>query len=372
MKKGIDTLRDQDFAPLRGRRVGLLTHRAAIAEDGRETAEILHEAVNLVAMFGPEHGYQGVALAGEHTQSYEHPEWHIPVHSLFGATREPSPEMLVGLDCVVCDLQDLGVRCYTYLATLLNMMRACEREGVEVVVLDRPVPLPRCVDGPIREETFNSFVAPLPIPFVYGMTPAEAARWIQANHLPGVALTTIPMGVASRDEITLDAPPRFVRPSPGIRSPEAAMIYPMTVFTEPIPAIDCGLSTDLSFEVFGAPWIDGAAFCASQRPDDFPGIRFEPQDFVSARAYAGQMLHGVRIVVVDPKAFKPFTLGMRLLDTLYKTYDPDLSWERSDMRPERLNTLYGAPAVCKAILAGETAAYDISDYLATRQAALLY
>ena len=129
MKTGIDTLGDQNFDLLRGRRVGLLSHRAAIAADGRETAEILHEAVNLVALFGPEHGFQGRALAGEATPSFEHPEWRIPVHSLYGATREPSPEMLAGVDCVVCDLQDLGVRCYTYLATLRNMMRACERAG---------------------------------------------------------------------------------------------------------------------------------------------------------------------------------------------------------------------------------------------------
>jgi uncharacterized protein YbbC (DUF1343 family) len=162
LKTGIDILRERDFAPLRGRRVGLLSHRAAIAADGRGTAEILHEAVNLVALFGPEHGFQGRALAGEATPSFEHPDWRIPVHSLYGATREPSPEMLAGVDCVVCDLQDLGVRCYTYLATLRNMMRACERAGVEVVVLDRPVPLPRCVDGPVREAALDSFVAPPP------------------------------------------------------------------------------------------------------------------------------------------------------------------------------------------------------------------
>ena len=372
MKLGIDILREQDFDLLRGRRVGLLSHRAAIAADGRETAEILHEAVNLVALFGPEHGFQGRALAGEATPSFEHPEWRIPVHSLYGATREPSPEMLAGVDCVVCDLQDLGVRCYTYLATLRNMMRACERAGVEVVVLDRPVPLPRCIDGPVREEALDSFVAPLAVPFVYGMTPAEAARWIRANLLPGVTLATVPMDVASRDDIAFDALPRFVPPSPGIRSPEAAMIYPMTVFTEAIPSIDCGLGTDLAFQVFGAPWLDGENLCAYLRPRDFPGIRFEPRTFVSAKAYAGQTLHGVRIVVVDRNAFKPFTLGMRLIRNIFKAYGPERSWDRPDTRPEWFDKLYGSPVVREALLVWEPVVYDNRAFLATRRKALLY
>ncbi|MGI5869748.1 MAG: exo-beta-N-acetylmuramidase NamZ domain-containing protein [Kiritimatiellia bacterium] len=372
LRTGIDVLRDQGFAPLRGRRVGLLSHRAAIAEDGRETSEILRDAVNLVAMFGPEHGYQGIAGAGEATHSYEHPEWRIPVHSLYGATREPTPEMLDGLDCVVCDLQDLGVRCYTYLATLRNMMRACDKAGVDVVVLDRPTPLPNCVDGPIREAELDSFVAPLPVPFVHGMTPAEAARWMQRNLLPDIALATVPMDVAGRDDIAFDALPRFARPSPGIRSPEAAMIYPMTVFTEAVPSIDCGLGTDLAFQVFGAPWLDGEAFCDSMQPQDFPGIRFEPQAFVSAKAYAGRTLHGVRIVVEDRNAFKPFTLGMRLLNLVFKTYGRERSWDHPGTSPEWFDKLFGAPAVREALLLGQAAEYDNAAYLATRGSALLY
>ena len=373
MKTGIDTLKNMDFAPLRGRRVGLLSHLAAVDEDGRTTAEILHGAVDLVALFGPEHGFLGRQLAGEPTDSFEHPDWHIPVHSLYGATREPSDDALAGLDCIVCDLQDLGVRCYTYLATLRNMMRACERMGVEVVVLDRPVPLPFCVDGPVREAALDSFVAPLPVPFVYGMTLAEAARWIRAKLLPGVALATIPLDIPSRGAIALPAPPRFVPPSPGIRSPEAGMVYPTTVFTEAIPSIDCGLGTDLAFQVFGAPWLDARALCDALPRENFPGLRFEPCAFISARAYKGQRIEGARIVVQDRDAFRPFTAGMRLLAAIVAHGGSAATWGHPDTRPDWFDKLFGSPAPREALLAGAPfVCDDDAGYLASREAALLY
>jgi uncharacterized protein YbbC (DUF1343 family) len=187
-----------------------------------------------------------------------------------------------------------------------------------------------------------------------------------------VALPPLPLAVACRDAIALDASPRFAPPSPGIRSPAAATIYPMTVFTEAIPSIDCGLGTELAFQVFGAPWLDGEAFCDALQTEDFPGLRFEPRIFVSAKAYAGQTLHGVRIVVEDRDAFLPFTAGMRLLRAIFKAYGLEISWHRPDTRPEWFDKLYGAPAVREALIAGEPIVYDNRAFLATREAALLY
>ena len=372
MKLGIDKLYDQNFASLQGQRIGLLSHRAAVSMRGPTTAELLHESVNLVALFGPEHGFLGQALAGEATTSFEHPDWHIPVHSLYGATRKPTLEMLKGVDCVVCDLQDLGVRCYTYLATLKNMMLTCAEAGVRVLVLDRPVPLPNTVDGPIREAQLDSFVAPAALPFVTGLTPAESARWMQRYLIPNCILDTVAMDVASRDEIRFDALPHFVPPSPGIRSREAAMIYPATVFTEAIPSIDCGLGTDNAFTVFGSPWINGEAFCDLLDPNAFPGIHFEPQAFVSAKEYAGQTLQGVRIVVDNRDAFRPLTTAMRLLGVIFRTYGLDRSWGQPSTRPEWFDSLFGVPALREALLAGEPFVAPPSTYAADRDAIRLY
>ena len=369
---GIDNLRARQFAPLAGKRVGLLTHLAAVSACGLTTAEVLHDSVDLVALFGPEHGFLGQALAGEETTSFDHPEWHIPVHSLYGTHREPTVEMLKGLDAVVCDMQDLGVRCYTYLATLRNLMKVCEKAQVEVIVLDRPVPLPACIDGPIREETLDSFVAPAPLPFVYGMTLAEAAQWLHINQYPHVSLSVIPMEVFSRDEISFDALPRFIKPSPGIRSKAAAMLYPMTVFTEAIPSIDCGLGTELAFQVIGAPWLDGEAFCDRLAEEPIAGVTAEPCRFTSAREYSGQTLCGIRLVVQDRDGFRPFTGGMTLLRRIFQTYGLENSWRQASTRPEWFDKLYGTPVLRDALLSGDGFDYDITPFLTSRDQALLY
>ena len=373
MVLGIDNLQAIQFEPLRGKRIGLLSHDVAVSALHRTTADILHDSVNLVAMFGPEHGFAATAPAGEETETYEHPEWHIPVHSLYGKTREPTPEMLDGIDCMVCDLQDLGVRCYTYLATLRNMMRVCARAGVPMLVLDRPVPLPTCVDGSEREDSVDSFVAPAPVPFVYGMTLAEAARWMKRNMIPGVELETIPMTVACRDEISFEALLHFVRPSPAICTVEAAIIYPMTVLSEFLPVLDCSRGKELSFQVFGAPWLDPVEFLPFLSDEDFPGIAFSRCAFPAGnKMYEGLDIDGIRITVANRGAFRPFSSAMKLLTLIFREYRPERTWLHPSTRQQWFNALYGMPALWESITTGEPFEYDNSAYLATREEALLY
>jgi len=373
MKTGIDNLLENGASALPGRRIGLLSHRAAVAADGRTTAEILHETGALAALFGPEHGFLGQAAAGEKTASFVHPDWQIPVHSLYGETRKPTPAMLDGLDGIVCDLQDIGVRCYTYLATLRNMMEACANTGIPLLVLDRPIPLPNTVDGPVRETALDSFVAPAALPFVTGLTPGESARWLQRHLFPGLSLAVVPLVVASRAAIRLPEAPRFVRPSPGLPSPEAASVYPMTVFTEALPSIDCGLGTDQAFTVFGMPWLDHAACCATLNAvDGFPGLRFDPQVFVSAREYAGETIPGVKITVTDRDAFQPFSSAMRLLAILFESHGRDTFWARPSTRPAWFDALFGVPALREALLAGRPFTFDPGPARAAREAVLLY
>ena len=162
-------------------RIGLLAHPASVDPAGIHTAVRLREAVGrrLTALVGPEHGFYGRGGAGEEIADARHPAWDIPIHSLYGDCRKPKPELLANLDTLVVDLQDIAVRCYTFVTTLRYAMEACAENHKRLVVLDRPVPLPNCVDGPMPEPEFASFVAGVPMPFIYGMTPGEAARFLR-------------------------------------------------------------------------------------------------------------------------------------------------------------------------------------------------
>ena len=372
MLVGIDSLRRQGFGALRGKRVGLLSHQAALTASGATSAQLLRNArdVNLVALYGPEHGFFGQAAAGEHTYTREHPDWHIPVYSLYGERRKPSPDMLEGVDVVVCDLQDLGVRCYTYLATLKNMLEACAEAGVEVIVTDRPIPLPRVVDGPMLEENFSSFVAPCALPMVYGMTPAETARWMKTKLGLNVSLAVVPMeGWSRRDAAWDGSRPDWLPPSPGIKTWETAMTYAATVFTEAFPGIDCGRGTNLAFRVFGAPWIEADSICSSLRRHLHMGrVKFYPCRYTAgAGPYEGKEINGVRISVTDPSRFCPvrtsaailFVLDIRYMcDCMSKRIQQkdetpwdtkDSIWRHEDVRHEWFDKLYGGQKTRNAL-----------------------
>ena len=183
---GIDVLQLNGFEELRGKRVGLVTNPSGVDRNLRSTIDILFEApeVNLVALYGPEHGVRGDVYAGDKVEGGKDPKTGLPVFSLYGSTREPSPEMLKGVDIMVYDIQDVGVRCYTFISTLGLVMRACGKAGIEVLVLDRPNPLGgNKVEGPLVEEGFYSFVSQFHIPFVYGLTVGELAALINEEGL---------------------------------------------------------------------------------------------------------------------------------------------------------------------------------------------
>lgn len=383
MMTGMDALRARRFDLLKGRRVGLLSHQAALIADGSTSAQLLHRALGgrLVALYGPEHGFFGQAGAGEHTYTQAHPDWDIPVYSLYGERRKPAPEMLAGVDLVVCDLQDLGVRCYTYLATLRNMLEACAEADIEVVVTDRPIPLPQVVDGPMLDPKFASFVAPCPLPLLYGMTPAESACWMKKALGFNVRLSVVPMEGWSRvDTAWDDARPAYVPPSPGIKTWECAMTYAATVFSEALPGIDCGRGTNLAFRVLGAPWLRAETFCeriAAERP---AGVTFHPYRYVAAVApYAGKELDGVRLTVIDPARFKPAQVSLLVLRTLVGLYGAARVWRHTGVCPEWFDKLYGTDRVRTYMKSGAPLkplftewARDCKTFVRERREALLY
>ncbi len=312
-----------------------------VSQQASSTAGILFNTLGdrMSALFSPEHGWFGLAAAGEKTEGAIHPYWRIPVHSLYGETRKPTPEMLDGLSRLVVDLQDIGVRCYTYLATLKLVLEAATDAGLPVTVLDRPIPLGGIVDGPGRTMEFASFVAPLDIPLCHGMTPGECAKYIVREQRLDLDLTVIKMKGWSHS--SRNPWPNFVPPSPAIRSWDSAALYPTTVFTEAYPALDCDRDGPLAFRVLGAPWIEAAALL-----DDFSellpscGMGARPIKYrpVGGR-YAGMLLDGLLFSIEQPDAFYPVTAGALVFASLWRRHRNDL---RVDARPEWMDKLTGS------------------------------
>ena len=361
MKVGIDVLAEEERVLLEGKRVGLLSHQSAIGGDGSSSAQILHRTLGngLVAMYGPEHGFFGNFGAGEKTKGRIHPDWSIPVHTLYGGATAPSGEMLREVDVIVLDLQDLGVRCYTYLSTLKDLLFACSKAGVSVIVADRPVPMPNTQDGPVLEDKLASFVGCIPVPMVYGMTLGEAAVWMVERYAIQVDLHVAKMEGYHREEGWLgpcEGWPEFIPPSPAIRTRESAVSYAALVFTEALPVIDCGRFTSLAFRVFGAPWIRAEAFCEAIAERPVAGVSFSPHRYSNpGGTYGDQELDGVRLTVTDVGAFRPVRTSLEILSMLAKLYGKDLLWRSEKARPEWFDKLYGSPSVREQLLDGTDA-----------------
>ncbi len=353
---GMDILLAHHPELLKRRRIGLLSHQAAVVASGAASAQALRRVAGggLKALFGPEHGFTGQAGAGEKTFSSIHPDWKIPVHSLYGEMRKPSPEMLEGLDLVICDLQDLGVRCYTYLATLANMLEACRAAGVQVIVTDRPVPLPLVVDGAMPRPAQMSFVAPCALPMVYGMTPGESALWLSRNTPADARPRVIAMREWQRtDSLRGGEQGEFMPPSPGIKSRESALVYPATVFCEALPGIDCGRGTNLAFRVLGAPWLEAEKFCRHLARFRVKGAAFHPYRYTAAGgALASRELEAIRISVSDPALFRPVECSLLLLRELAECYGAGRVWRHKGVRAEWFDKLYGDPQVRLQLKAG--------------------
>ncbi len=345
----MDILLEHQLKLLKGRRVGLLSHQAALVKGGATSAQAIHGAIrgSLTALFGPEHGFLGLAGAGEETYSNLHPDWNIPVHSLYGEMRSPSAEMLSNLDVVVCDLQDLGIRCYTYFATLVNMYRACRDAGVDLIVTDRPVPLPSIVDGATTTPELISFVAPCDVPMIYAMTPAESVQWLNAAEGHGFEPIVVPMQQWQRsDSLFRGDQGEFMPPSPAIKSRESALTYAALVFCEALPGIDCGRGTNMAFRVFGAPWLEAVKTSALLERRKIAGVEFHPHRYTAAKgALKGRELDGIRLSVTDPALFRPVECSLYILRELEKSYGEGRVWRHKGVRQHWFDMLYGDACV---------------------------
>ena len=336
---GIDVLQEEGFAPLLGKRVGLVTNPSGVNRNVRSTIDIFHESplVNLVALYGPEHGVRGDVYAGDHVSDSRDPKTGLTVYSLYGPTREPTQEMLKGIDVMVYDIQDVGTRCYTFISTLGLVMRACAKAGVEVLVLDRPNPLGgNKIEGSYVEDGFYSFVSEFRIPFLYGLTVGELAMLIneeglnrgQKGNLEPLKcrLSVVPMRGWTRSMLFRDTGLPWILPSPNIPSIQSALCYAGAGIGGEFGLVNIGVGYTIPFETFAEEWIDADALKARLDSYAIPGVAFRTIHYkpLSGRL-AGKLLHGVQFFFTDYEA-APVTLiqfyVLQALNELYPEKNP--------------------------------------------------
>lgn len=330
MDAGIDVLREERFAPLRGARVALLTNRTGLARDGARTIDLLAAApdVELAVLLSPEHGL--AAVADGPVADARDPATGLPIYSLYGETRRPTSRMLDRVDTVVVDLQDAGARFYTYAATLAYVMEAAADRGIRVVVLDRPNPITGgAVEGPLLDADQTGFTGYLPMPVRHGMTLGELARLFNAEREIEVELDVVPLRGWQRrmwfDETGLT----WVNPSPNLRTVTQAALYPGIGAIEGAN-LSVGRGTDTPFERLGAPWIDGAALAERLNARRLPGVRAYPLTFTPAGGpYAGELCRGIHLIVTDRDALRPVRLGVEIAAALYQRHGGQFEIDRT-------------------------------------------
>jgi uncharacterized protein YbbC (DUF1343 family) len=331
VKPGIEVLAERGFDLLQGKRVGLVTNPTGIDSRLRSTIDILHEHVNLTALFGPEHGVRGDFTAGDQVGDAVDPITGIPVYSLYGSTRKPSGEMLEKVDVLVYDIQDIGARSYTYISTMGLVMEAAAESGKEVVILDRPNPLGGLrVEGPLVEEGFYSFISQYPIPYVYGLTCGELARVLNGEGMlnGGIqcSLQVVPME-GWRREMTFDATGLpWVPTSPHIPDYRTAFFYPATGIIGELDPNMIGIGYTLPFQLLATETLDAVRLAEAMNALNLYGVRFRPVYF---KPYympgEGKAYQGVQVHLSDPARAELTTIQFWFLQEARKldpAFDP--------------------------------------------------
>lgn len=356
VQTGLETLEMEKFATLRGKRVGLISNHTGQDSQGRSTVELLAQApgVQLVALFSPEHGIAG--HADEKVSSSKDASTGLPVYSLYGEHLRPTGEMLNGIDALVFDLQDAGVRFYTYTTTMGYCMEEAGKRGIAFYLLDRPNPLNgEIVEGPMLDTEKTNFVAYFPVPVRYGLTIGELAQLYNAENHINVDLHVIKMKNWHRSYFFESTGIRWIPPSPNLRTLKGSILYPGLEILQNA-GVSVGRGTEAPFEEFGAPWINGVDVAMELNSKDLPGLRFENHPFIPVSGlYAGQRCGGVGIKVTDRGAVRSMRMGLEIAAVLAKKYP-------THMDLAKLVDLLGNNATVKQLQAGTPPAEIVADW----------
>ena len=342
VKTGVEVLRDRGFEGLVGRKVGLVTNPSGVDRNLNSTIDILYNApgVELVALYGPEHGVRGDVYAGGKVSDSVDEATGLPVYSIYGSTRKPTPQMLEGIDVMVYDIQDVGARSYTFISSLGLVMEACAEKGIEVMVLDRPNPLGgNKIEGCYVEQPFNSFVSQYKIPYIYGLTVGELAMLINeeglnrgqlGNQAPSKCdLTVIPMEGWTRDMLYEDTGLPWVLPSPNIPFSDSSKYYVSSgICGELYGFLNIGVGYTLPFQVFGATWIDPVALKEKLDSYRLPGISFRTIWYQPiSGSLKGQLVGGVQFFFTDYEKARLTELQFHVMQALAELYPDKKAFE---------------------------------------------
>jgi len=321
VQPGLDVLEAQKFAPLKGRHVGLITNHTGVDFNGKSAVELLAHApgVQLVALFSPEHGIAG--HADEKVASSKDASTGLPIYSLYGDHLRPTEEMLQGIDALVFDVQDAGVRFYTYTTTMGYCMEEAAKHNIEFYVLDRPNPINgEIVEGPMLDHDKTGFVAFFALPIRYGLTIGELAQLFNTESHINCVLHVIQMKNWHRNYFYESTGLRWIPPSPNLRTMKGAILYPGLEILQNA-GVSVGRGTETPFEEFGAPWINGEEVAEALNARNLPGVHFANQPFIPVSGlYAGQHCGGVGIRVTDRAAVRSVRVGLEIAALLQKKY----------------------------------------------------
>ncbi len=351
---GIDVLEARGFDVLQGERVGLVTNQSGRASDGRATIDVLRAApgVRLVALFGPEHGVRGVIAAGKKVDSTRDAQTGLPIFSLYSATRQPTPAMLRGISTLVFDLQDIGSRSYTYLATLEECRQACAKNRVKLVVLDRPNPLGRAVEGNIPSRF--SFVCPFPAPYRHGLTAGEVARFLNARATQKCALQVVPLQ-GYRGQTWNQTGLGWTRTSPNIPRATSPFFYAATGILGEVSGLSIGIGTDFPFELAGAPGLDATALARRLNARRLTGWSFRAASWVPKKgAYTGKHCNGVQILLTDESRAQATRLNFEIYAAV-RQIAPKLRFFRSPTQVAMFDKVCGTSQIRRLMQSGASA-----------------
>ncbi len=356
MLTGLDVLLDEGVAELAGMRCGLITNHTGVDRNLRSIIDLLqqNDGIELVALFGPEHGVRGEAQAGAEVSGAVDQRTGLPVHSLYGETLAPTPAMMQGLDALIFDIQDAGVRFYTYVSTMINAQEAAASAGLRFVVLDRPDPIGGVrVEGNRLDPGFASFVGAHPVPIRYGMTVGELARMVAAEQGWPEPMV-VPMRGWKREWWFDQTGLPWVFPSPNLPTLDAMTLYPGTCLVEGVN-ISEGRGTTRPFELIGAPWLDPFTFAEQMERRNLPGVAFRPTWFTPMFSkHANVSCGGVQIHILDREAMRPVELGMHLLHVLRDMVPGAFAWRTGRDGNYALDLLLGSDRPRRMLDAGDS------------------
>lgn len=368
IKTGIEVLKEQKFKILEGKRVGLITNPTGVDNSMKSTIDILNEApnVNLVALFAPEHGVRGDAHAGDHVDNVTDPKTGLPVYSLHGKTRVPTPEMLEGIDVLVYDIQDIGCRSFTYISTMGLAMQGAAEQGIEFVVLDRPNPLGGIkVEGGLVEDGFISFVSQFKIPYVYGLTCGELALLLNGENMltKQCKLQVVKMKSWKRKMRYEETGLQWIPSSPHIPQPISAVFYPVSGILGELGYMSIGVGYTIPFQMFAAEWIKAEDLAANLNNLHLPGLYFRPmylKPFYSVGQ--GKQLEGVQVHIMDYEKARLSEIQFYVMQEVASLYPDKAVFENANDKRFRMFDQVAGSDYVRLNFAKRNKFADISDF----------